>query len=251
MCVIGVGMQQTDADSADTLRAEKAYLDALDYYRAAIAKQPTNAKLYNKVGITTDIISRGKNSGVLSSTTGFSDNERDAMQRMPSYGKVGLAAVVGNEDGAHHVAAEVCQALAEVGFTIPTGGVTYWVGEAMGDKNYADLKTTPKAVAEWTPVRRQDLSRRVCGEPLQPFEVFVKGIWCALRMEANVRRELRQHVIPREQQLLLALPKTDMPGGMARSPFDAEHPTAHVKHLGAVELHCGLGGRHHLAEGSL
>jgi multimeric flavodoxin WrbA len=79
-------------------------------------------------------------------------DERDDMQRMPSYGKVGLAAVVGNEDGAHHVAAEVCQALAEVGFTIPTGGVTYWVGEAMGAKNYVDLKTTPKAVAEWTPV---------------------------------------------------------------------------------------------------
>jgi multimeric flavodoxin WrbA len=78
--------------------------------------------------------------------------ERDDMQRMPSYGKVGLAAVVGNEDGAHHVAAEACQALAEVGFTIPTGGVTYWVGEAMGDKNYIDLKTTPRAVAEWTPV---------------------------------------------------------------------------------------------------
>jgi multimeric flavodoxin WrbA len=79
-------------------------------------------------------------------------DERDDMQRMPSYGKVGLAAVVGNEDGAHHVAAEVCQALAELGFTISTGGVTYWVGEAMGDKNYVDVKSTPKAVAEWTPV---------------------------------------------------------------------------------------------------
>ena len=79
-------------------------------------------------------------------------DERDDTQRMPSYGKVGFAAVVGNEDGAHHVAAEVCQALAEVGFTIPTGGVTYWVGEAMGDKNYVDLRSTPKAVAEWTPV---------------------------------------------------------------------------------------------------
>jgi multimeric flavodoxin WrbA len=79
-------------------------------------------------------------------------DERDEMQRMASYGKVSFAAVVGNEDGAHHVAAEVCQALAEVGFTIPTGGVTYWVGEAMGDKNYIDLPKTPKAVAEWTPV---------------------------------------------------------------------------------------------------
>lgn len=79
-------------------------------------------------------------------------DERDDMQRMPSYGKVGLAAVVGNEDGAHHVAAEVCQALTEVGFTIPSGGVTYWVGEAMTSKNYIDLTETPKAVAEWTPV---------------------------------------------------------------------------------------------------
>ena len=40
---------------------------------------------------------------------------------MPSYGKVGVPVVVGNEDGAHHVAAEVQQALTEVGFTIPAG----------------------------------------------------------------------------------------------------------------------------------
>ena len=36
---------------ADTLRAEKSYLDALDYYHAALAKDPANARLYNKVGI--------------------------------------------------------------------------------------------------------------------------------------------------------------------------------------------------------
>ncbi len=35
----------------DTLRAEKAYLDALDYYRAPLAKEPNNARLYNKIGI--------------------------------------------------------------------------------------------------------------------------------------------------------------------------------------------------------
>ncbi|MGC1466933.1 MAG: NAD(P)H-dependent oxidoreductase [Pseudolabrys sp.] len=79
-------------------------------------------------------------------------DEKDDMQRMPTYGKVGFAVVVGNEDGAHHVAAEICQALAEVGFTIPAGGVTYWVGEAMGSRDYIDLKETPKAVAGWTPV---------------------------------------------------------------------------------------------------
>lgn len=78
--------------------------------------------------------------------------ERDEMQRMPTYGKVALAAVVGNEDGAHHVAAELCEALAEIGFTIPTGAVTYWVGEAMGSTNYIDLAKPPQEVAEWTPL---------------------------------------------------------------------------------------------------
>jgi multimeric flavodoxin WrbA len=78
--------------------------------------------------------------------------ERDDMQRMPTYGKVAIVAVVGNEDGAHHVAAEICEGLAELGFTIPTGAVTYWVGEAMGSTNYIDLKVPAKAVAEWTPV---------------------------------------------------------------------------------------------------
>lgn len=37
---------------ADELRAEKLYLDALDYYRAALAKTHDTAGLLNKVGIT-------------------------------------------------------------------------------------------------------------------------------------------------------------------------------------------------------
>jgi len=37
---------------ADQLRVEKLYLDALDYYRAAMAKEPNSARLLNKVGIT-------------------------------------------------------------------------------------------------------------------------------------------------------------------------------------------------------
>jgi protease-4 len=37
---------------------------------------------YSKIGITTDIISRGKNSGVLSTTTTFTDSERESMQRL-------------------------------------------------------------------------------------------------------------------------------------------------------------------------
>src|SRR3954466_678700 len=58
-------------------------------------------------------------------------SETDDQGRMLTYGKVATVAVVGNEDGAHHVTAELYQALSDVGFTIPANGVTYWVGEAM------------------------------------------------------------------------------------------------------------------------
>jgi tetratricopeptide (TPR) repeat protein len=42
----------------DQLRVEKAYLDALDYYRAALAKKPDNSQLYNKTGITLLLMQR-------------------------------------------------------------------------------------------------------------------------------------------------------------------------------------------------
>lgn len=35
----------------DELRTQKAYFDAVDYYRAALAKDPKNARIYNKAGI--------------------------------------------------------------------------------------------------------------------------------------------------------------------------------------------------------
>ena len=39
-------------------------------------------KFFEKIGITTSVIQRGKNSGVLSMNTPFTDSERDAMQKM-------------------------------------------------------------------------------------------------------------------------------------------------------------------------
>lgn len=76
--------------------------------------------------------------------------ETDDQGRMVSFGRVAAVAVVGNEDGAHHVSAEIYQALNDVGFTIPAGAVAYWVGEAMGDTNYIDLAETPEAVRKAT-----------------------------------------------------------------------------------------------------
>jgi multimeric flavodoxin WrbA len=68
--------------------------------------------------------------------------ETDAAGRMVSFDRVAVVAVVGNEDGAHHVAAELFQGLSDVGFTIPAGGMTYWVGEAMHKTDYKDLTTS-------------------------------------------------------------------------------------------------------------
>jgi multimeric flavodoxin WrbA len=77
-------------------------------------------------------------------------DETDDNSRLPSYGKVAVVAVVGNEDGAHHVSAEMYQALNDCGFAIPPNAVTYWVGEAMGDTDYKDLAHTPRAVSRMT-----------------------------------------------------------------------------------------------------
>lgn len=66
----------------------------------------------------------------------------------PTFGKVAAVVVVGNEDGAHHVSAEIYQALADVGFSIAAGSPAYWVGEAMGGTNYIDLPGTPDKVQQ-------------------------------------------------------------------------------------------------------
>lgn len=66
-------------------------------------------------------------------------SEADDKKRMPSFGKIAVVAIVGNEDGAHHCHAEIFQALNDVGFTLAAGAGTYWVGQAMGSTDYKDL----------------------------------------------------------------------------------------------------------------
>lgn len=73
--------------------------------------------------------------------------ETDDAGRMLTYGKVAAVAVVGNEDGAHHVVAECLQALNDTGFSIAANGSTYWVGEAMQAVDYADHDETPEKTA--------------------------------------------------------------------------------------------------------
>lgn len=83
-------------------------------------------------------------------TTSSPGVETDDDGRPIQSGKVAIVAVVGNEDGAHHIVAEAFQALNDVGYTIPAQGCTYWNGLAMGKTDYNDLDEVPDSTASAT-----------------------------------------------------------------------------------------------------
>ena len=80
---------------------------------------------------------------------GLQPDEDDA-GRPKMVGKVALAVVVGNEDGAHKIVADLFQALNDIGFSIPAQGCTYWNGEAMQGRDFKDLDELPEVVATTT-----------------------------------------------------------------------------------------------------
>lgn len=53
-------------------------------------------------------------------------SETDDEERPIAYNRVAGVVVTGNEDGAHHVIAEVAGALIDIGFTVPGQAWTYW-----------------------------------------------------------------------------------------------------------------------------
>jgi multimeric flavodoxin WrbA len=79
-------------------------------------------------------------------------SETDDSGRPLVSGKVAVTAVVGNEDGAHKITADLMQGLNDIGFTIPAQGGTYWNDEAMGSRDFKDLDKTPEAVASTTAI---------------------------------------------------------------------------------------------------
>jgi multimeric flavodoxin WrbA len=95
-------------------------------------------------------------------------SETDESGRPTLFGKVAVVAVVGNEDGAHAIFADVAQALNDVGVTIPAQGNTYWNGEAMGSTDYNDLPSTPESTAAATATAARNaahLAALLKGEP--------------------------------------------------------------------------------------
>ena len=98
-------------------------------------------------------------------------DETDEQGRLDTFGKVAALGVVGNEDGAHHVTAEVYQALGDVGFTVPANAVTYWVGEAMHNTDYKDRTPRPEKTAQATKTLAANtahLARLLRGSPYPP-----------------------------------------------------------------------------------
>jgi multimeric flavodoxin WrbA len=53
-------------------------------------------------------------------------SEEDGDGRPVAYNRVAGVVVTGNEDGAHHVIAEVAGALIDIGYTVPGQAGTYW-----------------------------------------------------------------------------------------------------------------------------
>ncbi|MGW5353181.1 flavodoxin family protein [Streptomyces sp. NPDC004031] len=98
-------------------------------------------------------------------------SETDEQGRMRTYGKAAAVAVVGNEDGAHKVSADLFQGLGDVGFSLAPNAVTYWVGEAMHGTDYLDLEETPDSVKTTTATlaaTTAHLARVLRGAPYPP-----------------------------------------------------------------------------------
>ncbi|MEU3397073.1 hypothetical protein [Streptomyces filamentosus] len=71
-------------------------------------------------------------------------SETEERGRMTTYGKVAAVCVVGTEDGAHKVGADLFQGLDDVGFSLAPNAVTHWAGETRQGTDYQDLGETPE-----------------------------------------------------------------------------------------------------------
>ena len=128
----GVSLDEGDGDAWPALRAQLLAADILVLATPIWLGQPSS--------VCKMVLER------LDAELGETDDEG----RLLTYGKVAGIAVVGNEDGAHHVTAELAQALTDVGFTLPASAVSYWVGEAMQGIDYKDTSPTPEKTAGTT-----------------------------------------------------------------------------------------------------
>ncbi len=100
-------------------------------------------------------------------------SNKDNEGRPALTGKVAIVSVVGNEDGAHKVVADLFQALNDIGYSIPAQGSTYWNGPAMGSTDYNDLDEIPEAITSATAAAARNaahLARSLRASQYPPYE---------------------------------------------------------------------------------
>ncbi len=100
-------------------------------------------------------------------------SNKDEQGRPAMFGKVAIVAVVGNEDGAHKIAADMFQSLNDIGYTIPAQGSTYWNGPAMNSTDYKELDEVPEATASTNAMVARNaahLARALRQSPYPPVE---------------------------------------------------------------------------------
>lgn len=120
-------------------------------------------KFYEKIGITTSVVQRGKNSGVLSMTMPFTDSEREAMQKMLNdiYGQFTQKAAAGR-----NMEVEKLEKLAR--------GRVYTGAQALPLKLVDELGTLSDAIAYAKKAAGLDpdqkLDRLDLPKPVSPFE---------------------------------------------------------------------------------
>src|SRR3979409_1444654 len=88
-------------------------------------------------------------------------------------GKVAVVSVVGNEDGAHKVIADLFHSLNDIGYSVAAQGSTYWNGAAMESTDYNDLDEVPAAVASATAAAARNaahLARALRSASYPPYE---------------------------------------------------------------------------------
>jgi multimeric flavodoxin WrbA len=96
---------------------------------------------------------------------------RDDGRTPVAYGRVAGIVVTGNEDGAHHVIAEIAQALIDIGYTVPGQAWTYWnKGPGPGDEEWlsTDEREWSTTTGETAAANVLAVARALQDHPLPP-----------------------------------------------------------------------------------
>lgn len=111
-------------------------------------------------------------------------SETDDNERPVASNRVAGFVVTGNEDGAHHVIAELSQAVGDVGFTVPGQAFTYW---NMGPGPGSDYSDTDHGHDYSVSIGRPAVSKAVGGSAKRSSTV-PSGLawwWCSRRSVAG------------------------------------------------------------------